>query len=45
MKREKEDDDNTQKPTAKSTQLDHFAKLIAHVELKQLVETLESNQM
>ena len=48
MKRKKEDDDGTQKPTTEpttgSTRVDHFANLLAHVELEQLFKTLESNQ-
>ena len=44
MKGKKEDDDSTQKPTNESTQVDHFANPLEHVELELSFKTLESNQ-
>ena len=44
MKRKKEDEDSTLKPTNESIRVDHFANLSAHVELKQPSKLLEFNQ-
>ena len=44
MKRKKEDDDSTQRPTSESTQVDHFANTLAHVELELPFKTLEPSQ-